>query len=218
MGSTRERTNQRDRLRVAVLLSGTGRTLENLLRASSAGEIDLDFGKVVSSRASVRGNEIARSAGVPLAIVPRRRFESTESFSRAVYAEIDPLEVDLILMAGFLCKLDVPARYAGRILNIHPSLLPLFGGQGLYGERVHQAVIDSGMKVSGCTVHFVDAEYDAGPIVLQACVPVLEGDTAQSLGARVFEQECALYPQAVRLFAQGRLCLEGRRVQILPER
>lgn len=203
-------------VRLGVLLSGTGRTLENLIRSVEAGELSARISVVVSSRQGVRGNEIARAAGLPLIVLPRREFPSATAFSDAVYTALDPFEVDLIVLAGFLAKLTIPARYEGRIMNIHPSLLPLFGGRGYYGERVHQAVLASGMKVSGCTVHFVDQHYDAGPIILQRCVPVLEDDTAATLAARVFEEECRLYPEAIRLFAEGRLRIEGRRVRILP--
>ena len=202
-----ERADTRERgfLRVAVLLSGTGRTLENLIELTGRGELPASVVGVVSSRASVRGNEVARAAGLPLVVVPRRRFASVESFSEAVYAALDPLAVDLVVLAGFLSQLTIPPNYRDRIMNIHPSLLPLFGGLGFWGERVHRAVLDSGMKVSGCTVHFVDERYDAGPIILQRCVPVLEDDTPASLGARVFAAERRLYPEAIRLFAQDRL-------------
>jgi formyltetrahydrofolate-dependent phosphoribosylglycinamide formyltransferase len=212
-----EATMNHSPLKIAVLLSGTGRTLENLLAHSAAGRVSIDVRLVLSTRLAVRGNEVAREAGLPLAVVPRRRFATEREFSDAAYAHLDPLDVDLIVMAGFLSKLLIPERYRGRVMNIHPSLLPLFGGHGLYGGKVHEAVIASGMKVSGCTVHFVDEEYDAGPIILQACVPVLETDTAEALGARGFEQECRLYPEALRLFAAGRLRIDGRRVRILPE-
>lgn len=191
-------------LRAAVLLSGTGRTLANLMTAFASGKPRARILKVVSSRQNVRGNQIAQDAGIPLAIIPRRNHPSIESFSQAVFAELDRLELDVILLAGFLCKLDIPPMFIGKILNIHPSLLPLFGGQGMYGDRVHTAVLESGMRVSGCTVHFVDNEYDAGPIVLQECVPVYPDDDVSSLAARVFELECRLYPEAIRKFAEDR--------------
>lgn len=207
-----------DRTRVVVLLSGSGRTLENLIRANGDGRIDIDITRVISSRASVRGVDVARGAGIPLSIISRRSFSTAKSFSDAVHEVLRPEQPDLVVMAGFLSKIAIPDHLTGRVMNIHPALLPLFGGRGYYGSRVHQSVLDSGMKVSGCTVHFVDENYDAGPIILQACVPVLEDDDAESLGARVFQQECVLYPQAVRLFAENRLRLEGRRVRILPAR
>jgi folate-dependent phosphoribosylglycinamide formyltransferase PurN len=136
-------------------------------------------------------------------------------FSRQVFKLIDDAGADLIVLAGWLCLLEIPAKYVGRILNIHPALLPSFGGMGMYGKKVHEAVLAHGCKVSGCTVHFVDAQYDNGPIVIQRSCPVLEDDTAETLAARVFEQEKLAYPEAIRLFAEGRLKIEGRRVRVL---
>ncbi len=203
------------RLRVVVLLSGSGRTLENFIRANDEGRIAVDFARVISSRSKVRGVEVADRAGIPLSIIPRRQFETVEAFSDAVHEALDPEQPDLVLMAGFLSKIAIPPPFDGRVMNIHPALLPLFGGQGNYGHRVHERVLESGMKVTGCTVHFVDEHYDAGPIILQSCVPVLDDDVAGTLGARVFAQECELYPQAIRLFAEDRLRIEGQRVKIL---
>ena len=203
-------------LRLAVLISGAGRTLENLITLTNRGELPARIATVVSSRADVRGNAIAEEAGIPLAVVPRGRFKSTEEFSGAIYDALLPMEIDLVVMAGFLCKINVHPAFEGRIMNIHPSLLPLFGGKGLYGGRVHQAVLDSGMKISGCTVHFVNESYDAGPIILQTAVPVLDDDTPSTLAARVFQEERRAYPEAIRLFAAGRLQIEGQQVRILP--
>jgi phosphoribosylglycinamide formyltransferase-1 len=205
------------RLRLGVLISGTGRTLANLLRVAAAGELPAEVSVVVSSRRDVPGNQIARDHGIPLVIVDAREVRGIEAFSDAVYRALDEYRVDLVTMAGFLRRILIRPDYRGRIMNIHPSLLPLFGGKGMYGERVHRAVLAAGMKVSGCTVHFVNEEYDAGPIILQACVPVLEDDTPETLASRVFAEECRLYPEAIRLYAAGRLRLEGNRVRILPE-
>jgi phosphoribosylglycinamide formyltransferase 1 len=203
-------------LRVVVLLSGTGRTLENLLKKRAAGALAIDVIRVISSRDNVRGNDVARSADIPLSIVPRRRFETPEAFSDAMLVMIGQERPDLVVMAGFLSKIAIPDELVGRVMNIHPALLPMFGGLGHYGHRVHEQVLASGMKVSGCTAHFVDDEYDAGPIIAQACVPVLDDDDADSLAARVFASECELYPRAIRLFAEDRLRIEGRRVYVLP--
>jgi phosphoribosylglycinamide formyltransferase-1 len=204
-------------LRLAVLLSGTGRTLENLIGVIDRRELPATIVQVITSRRDARGNGIARQAGIPLVAIERRLFASVDAFSRAIYRVLEPWDVDLVVMAGFLCKISIHPDFEGRIMNIHPSLLPLFGGKGLYGDRVHQAVLDAGMKVTGCTVHFVDEHYDAGPIILQACVPVLENDIARSLAIRVFAEERRLYPEAIRLFAAGRLRISGRRVRILPQ-
>jgi formyltetrahydrofolate-dependent phosphoribosylglycinamide formyltransferase len=202
-------------LRVAVLLSGSGRTLENLLRLRAAGELPVDIPVVVSSRAAVRGVEVARSAGIETHVASRRDYPTPSALSARVARLLAPHRIDLIVLAGFLSQLEILPEWHGRMLNIHPSLLPLFGGRGLYGTRVHEAVLASGMKVTGCTVHFVNAEYDAGPIVLQRCLPVREDDTPETLGARVFAEECIAYPEAIRLFAAGRLQLEGERVRVL---
>jgi phosphoribosylglycinamide formyltransferase 1 len=202
-----------DLARVAVLLSGSGRTLRNLLECSEPRGLPVRIARVISTRANVAGNSVATEAGIPLSVVPRREFESTEEFSQSILRVLDAEQPDLVVCAGFLSKLLVPDRYMGRIINIHPSLLPLFGGKGLYGDRVHRAVLDSGMKVTGCTVHFVDNAYDAGPIIAQRCVSVLPDDTVEAVAGRVFEEECRLYPAVIRDIVQGRTWLEGRAVQ-----
>jgi phosphoribosylglycinamide formyltransferase-1 len=204
-----------DRLRVAVLLSGTGRSLENLLERRARGELAIDIPIVISTRPGVRGLAVAASAGIETHVVSRRDAPTPELLSARVTTLLAPHEIGLITLAGFLAQLQVLPEWAGRIMNIHPALLPLFGGLGFYGARVHQAVLAAGMKVSGCTVHFVNAEYDAGPIILQRCVPVLEDDTPDTLGARVFDAECAAYPEAIRLFQAGRLRVVDGRVQVL---
>jgi formyltetrahydrofolate-dependent phosphoribosylglycinamide formyltransferase len=187
---------------LAVLLSGTGRTLENLLRVIAAGELDARVGVVVSSVPGVRGLQIAGDAGIPHLTIRRRDYPSDEAYSQAIYAALAPSRPDLILLAGFLRRLVVPPEWAGRILNIHPALLPESGaaGRGFYGERVHAAVLASGATVSGATVHVVDDGYDTGPIFLKTAVPVLPGDTVERLAARVFAAECELYPAAIRKY------------------
>lgn len=206
--------SRRERLRVAVLLSGTGRTLENLLACRARGELNIDIVGVVSSRPGVRGLEIAQAAGLPTHVVSSAALRKPVELSAEVRALLGPQGADLLALAGFLRRLDVLPEWRNRIINVHPSLLPLFGGQGMYGGRVHQAVLDAGVRVSGATVHFVNEAYDAGPIMLQHCVPVLETDDAAALGARVFDLECKLYPQAIQLIADGLVRIEGRRVRI----
>lgn len=201
--------------RVAVLLSGTGRSLENLLACRARGELGIDIPVVVSTRAGVRGVEIAEAAGIETHVIRRRDAPTPEDLSARVAAALAPHGVDLLVLAGFLSQLRILPEWEGRMLNIHPSLLPLFGGKGYYGTRVHEAVLAAGMKVTGCTVHFVDAEYDAGPIILQRCLAVREDDTPQTLGARVFALECEAYPEAIRLFAAGRLRIADRVVRVL---
>ncbi len=201
-------------LRMAVLLSGRGSTLENLLRRIDAGELDAQVVHVHSSRSDARGLELARSRGIPTSVCRRREYPSPEEFSRAVFAQVEPARPHLIVMAGYVKLLQIPPRWEHRVMNVHPSLIPAFCGQGYYGLRVHQAVLEYGCKITGCTVHFVDNQYDHGPIILQRPVPVEEGDTPQRLAARVQAAERELYPQAIALFAAGRLHVEGRWVRI----
>jgi phosphoribosylglycinamide formyltransferase-1 len=201
-------------LKIAALVSGSGTTLQNLLDVIAAGQLDAEISVVIGSKPGLKGLERAAAAKVMNFVVERAAFgDDVAAFSKAVFDLIDDAAVDLVCCAGWLCLLDIPDRYRGRILNIHPALLPSFGGKGMYGRRVHQAVIDHGCKVSGCTVHFVDATYDTGPIVLQRACPVLDDDTADTLAARVFEAEKIAYPEAIRLFQQGGLMIEGRRVK-----
>lgn len=203
------------RLRVAVLLSGSGRTLENLVRLRDLGKLEIDLSIVIASREGVRGLEVAADEGIAAHVVSRKAYPTPAVMSARIAEVLTPHDIDLILLAGYLSQLQILPEWEGRMMNIHPSLLPLFGGKGLYGSRVHDAVLASGMKVSGCTVHLVNADYDGGPIVLQRCVPVLDDDTAASLGARVFAAECEAYPEAIRLFAQRRLVVEGKRVRVV---
>ena len=179
-------TQATQRLQVAVFLSGTGRTLENLLARRTSGDLDIDIPIVISSRSGVRGLEVASTAGIETHVVRRREHPTPSEMSARIQEVLAPHQIDLIVLAGFLSQLEILPEWEGRMLNIHPSLLPLFGGRGLYGHRVHEAVLASGMQVTGCTVHLVNAEYDAGPIVLQRCLPILDDDTPETLGARVF--------------------------------
>lgn len=204
-----------DPIRPGVLLSGSGTTLQNLLDRIADGRLSARIACVVSSKAGVAGLERARTAGVPAFTVERKSCASREEFSNRILDHCRGAGVDLVCMAGFLQLLTIPPDFAGRVMNIHPALLPAFGGKGYHGLHVHQAVLDLGVRVTGCTVHFADNEYDHGPIILQRAVPVEEDDSAESLQARVFAAECEAYPEAIRLFAEGRLRLEGRRVRVL---
>lgn len=185
--------------RLTVLLSGSGRTLANMIDHTWRGLLDAEIVSVISSKAGVRGLDIAVEAGIPSTVITRQPFADDQTFSDAVFASVAQFEPDLLICAGYLKKLVVTERWDGRILNIHPSLIPESNaaGAGFYGLKVHQAVLDSGACVSGATVHVVDNEYDQGPIVLKEMVPVLPGDTAEVLAARVFELECSLYPRAI---------------------
>jgi len=185
--------------RLAVLLSGSGRTLENLLDRIAAGRLAATVAIVVASRPEVRGVDIARRAGLPVEVLPRED-RSTAAWSAAIFAACRSASAELVVMAGFLHLLEIPADFAGRVINIHPSLLPAFGGKGFHGEHVHRAVLERGCTVSGCTVHLVDDQYDHGRILLQATVPVLPDDTVSSLAARVFAAECDALPDAISRF------------------
>jgi formyltetrahydrofolate-dependent phosphoribosylglycinamide formyltransferase len=200
-----------------VFVSGSGRTLQNFIDLRAAGALPIDIPLVIGSRPGLLGVERATRAGIPAEVVERKRFATLGDFSNTVFSLCDRAKVDLICLAGWLCLLEIPERYLGRMMNVHPALLPSFGGKGMFGHHVHQAVLDHGCKVSGCTVHILDNTYDTGPIVLQRTCPVLEDDTADSLADRVFEQEKIAYPEAIRLFAQRRLKIEGRRVRVLPQ-
>ncbi len=202
-------------IRLGVLLSGGGTTLVNLLERIDAGSLPAKVATVVASR-PCRGVERAEAAGLDVHIVPYRDIPDRDAYSAAIIEHLDAAEVDLVCMAGFLSLWTIPPRYEGRVMNIHPALLPSFGGRGMFGHHVHEAVLAHGCKVSGCTVHFVNNEYDAGPIILQSPVPALDTDTPETLAARVFEQECIALPEAVRLFAADRLTLDGRVVRIAP--
>lgn len=205
-------------LRGAVLLSGSGRTLENFFELAERGELPLDVRLVISSSREAFGLQRAARRGVAAVSLVRKEFGSHEAYSEAIFAACREARVDVVLLAGFLKLLrPIPGDFQGKVLNIHPALIPAFCGRGYYGDRVHQAVLDSGVEVTGCTVHFVDDEYDHGPIVLQRTVPVLAEDDVPTLADRVFAEETLAYPEAIRLFAAGRLKIEGRRVRVLAE-
>lgn len=204
------------KLKLAVLLSGSGTTLQNILDEIRAGRLDASVEIVIASRPGLKGTERAEVAGLKNVVVSRKDFADVPTFSREVFEHIEAVSPDLICLAGWLCLLDIPAKWVGKMMNIHPALLPSFGGKGMYGHHVHEAVLAHGCKVAGCTVHFVDNSYDTGPIIVQRTCPVLEDDTPDTLAARVFEQEKLAYPEAIRLFGASRLKIEGRRVRILP--
>jgi len=201
-------------INLAVLVSGSGTTLQNLIDRIASCELDANIRLVIGSKPDLLGLRRATQANLRTEIVDRRIYSDCSDFSQKVFSLCGGAKVNLICLAGWLCLLQIPSEFEGRIMNIHPSLLPSFGGPGMFGRRVHQAVLDYGCKVSGCTVHFVDATYDTGPIILQRTCPVLEDDTSEALARRVGEQERIAYPEAIRLFQSGRLTIEGRRVRI----
>ena len=191
-------------LRLAVLLSGSGRTLENLLDRIAAGRLAASVERVVSSRDDVRGVRLAERAGIPVTVLPPAG-RPLADWSDSIFAACREARPDLVVMAGFLHLVAIPADFAGRVINIHPALLPAFGGKGFHGMHVHRAVVARGCTVSGCTVHLVDNEYDHGRILLQKAVPVLRDDSPESLAARVFAAECETLPEASNRIASGDL-------------
>jgi len=203
-------------LKLAVLLSGSGTTLENIFEHIEDGRLDAEVCLVVSSRADAYGLKRAEKRGIVTHVVPSKKYVNIDEFSDRVTDALDCDKPDLILLAGFMCLYKVPDHYLGKIMNVHPALIPMFAGKGFYGHHVHEAVLARGCKVTGCTVHFVDNVYDNGPIIMQKTVEVNDGDTPDSLAERVQAEERNIYPEAIRLFGEGRLAIEARRVHILP--
>ena len=203
---------------LAVLLSGGGRTLENILEHIREGKLAARVVAVISSREDAYGLVRAKRAGIDTHCVPHKLYQGDDAgkFSREINRILSRYPVDLLVMAGFMHLFKAAEKYKGRVMNIHPALIPSFCGKGCYGRHVHRAVLDYGVKISGCTVHFADDVYDRGPIILQAAVPVKDDDTPDTLAARVFAEECKLYPRAIQLFAEGRLKIRGRKVYIKP--
>jgi len=200
--------------RIAVLISGGGTTLRNLIEKINAGQLPVEIGLVISSSPAARGLQFAHDADIPEVVVERKAFASQEDFSRDIFDRCRASHIDLVVMAGFLKRLTIPEDFNNRVVNIHPALIPAFCGAGYYGHHVHEAALEYGVKISGCTVHFADNQYDHGPVIVQRTVPVLDDDTPDSLAARVFEAECEAYPEALRLLAAGRVTVEGRRVRV----
>jgi phosphoribosylglycinamide formyltransferase-1 len=183
--------------RFAVLVSGTGRHLENLARLAAEGALAGTPALVVSNKAGVAALDRAARAGVEALVLDAQKNLCDAEFSAQVFAAIDARGCDTVVLAGFLRKLEIPARWAGRVVNIHPALLPAFGGKGFYGDRVHRAVLERGCQVTGCTVHLVDDEYDHGRVLVQRWCPVEADDTPASLAARVFSEELLALPEAL---------------------
>ena len=195
-----------------VLCSGRGTDLQSIIDAIGRGEVNAEIAVVLADKPEAFALERAKKAGIKAVCVNRKQYDGRESFEKALIAELEEAGVTLVVLAGFM-RILTPVfvhHFAGRIMNIHPALLPSFPG-----AHAHRDVLAYGVKVSGCTVHFVDEGTDSGPIILQAAVPVLDGDTEETLGARVLEQEHIIYPQAIQLYCEGRLQVDGRQVRIL---
>lgn len=184
-------------LPIAVFLSGSGRTLANLIRHRDENGLPIDIRVVIGSRSPLRGLEIAESDGIETRVIRQNDFSTAEDYSRAMFDPVDQCGAKYVVMAGFLKHVLIPPSFTNRVINIHPSLLPKYGGQGMYGHHVHEAVIAAGETRSGCTVHFVDNLYDNGPVLHQRSCDVLAGDTADALAARVFQEECSALPEAI---------------------
>ena len=202
-----------DKLRLGVLLSGGGRTLLNICDEIDAGRLDAEVAVVIASR-QCKGIERAEARGLAVHLVPHKQMPDVETYSARIVELLDAAGVGLVIQAGLLSLWRIPPQYEWRVMNIHPALLPKFGGTGMWGHHVHEAALAAGEAESGCTVHFVTNEYDAGPIILQRTVPVQPDDDADTLAGRVFEQECIAYPQAIRLFAAGKLSVKDGKVVI----
>jgi phosphoribosylglycinamide formyltransferase-1 len=202
-------------LKLAVLISGGGRTLKNFIDLAAEGDLPADIRLVISSSVKAGGLKFAEDARIPTAVFSRRNFESVNDYGNAIFDACRDADVDYVAMAGFMKLAPVPADLENRVINIHPALIPAFCGHGMYGHHVHQAVLDYGAKITGCTVHFVDNEYDRGPIIWQQPVPVFDDDDADSLAARVFQAEKEAYPHVLKLLAAGKIRIEGRRVSII---
>jgi len=206
--------------RLAVLLSGTGSTMVNLHDHIDRGDVPAEIAVVVSSRKKALGLERAKERGIPTEILTRKPFKTDgvfdeSAYARALVSRLEPFAPDLVVLAGFMTRLAQPILDRFDIVNVHPALLPMFGGKGYYGHHVHEAVLNAGVKITGATVHFADAVYDHGPIIAQEAVAVLEDDTPDTLADRVQAAERRIYPKAISLYAQGRIKREGNRVRIL---
>lgn len=213
-GKRKSTTPKEKPIRLGVLISGGGTTLINILKYINQDLLNAKVTVVISSRSTVAGIEKAKNAGLDVKIIRKKDYAGVDEFSRRIEEELVIAQVDLVIQGGWLCLWKIPARYKHRVMNIHPALLPSFGGKGMWGHHVHEAVLKAGCKVSGCTVHFCTNEYDKGPIVVQRTCEVKNDDTPDTLAARVFEQECIAYPQAIKLFAEGTLFVENSTTKI----
>lgn len=191
-------------LPIAVLISGGGTTLRNLIELRDRGMLPVDFRLVVSSKSQAGGLQYAEAAMIPTVVIPKIKAQSAQEHSESIFGPVRDGGAELVVMGGYLQHVLIPADFEKKVINIHPSLIPSFSGRGMYGLKVHQAALDFGVKVTGCTVHFVDNEYDHGPIILQRTCQVFETDTAESLQRRVFELECEALPHAIRMIAARR--------------
>ncbi len=206
-------------MNIAVFASGRGSNLMAILNAIKKNVLKAKISVVISNNSNAGALEIARANGIDALHISRKQFSSDEEYVKKILDELKSRNIQLIVLAGYMKKIppEVIKEYPNRILNIHPALLPAFGGQGMYGLNVHKAVIESGVKITGVTVHIVDEEYDHGPIVMQRAVEVKDDDTPETLAQRVLEVEHEVYPQAIKLFVEEKVKVLGRKVLIQNE-
>ena len=204
------------KVKVGVLASGGGTNLQAIIDRAADGRLAAEVAIVMSDVADAYALARARIAAIHYAFIDPHDFPNREAYNERLIEKLRDHEVELVALAGYLriTTDNFVDAFEGRIMNIHPSLIPAFCGKGMHGLRVHQAALDYGVKVTGCTVHFVTKEVDAGPIILQRTAPVMDDDTAETLSARVLEQEHEAYSEAIQLFAEGRLRIVGRRVHV----
>lgn len=202
--------------RIAVLISGGGTTLRNLIEYRQSGKLHAEIAVVISSTDEAKGLGFAEQESIPARVVPFRRFASPHAMGEEVFAICREFGVDLVVMGGFLRQAEIPSDFENRVINIHPSLIPAFCGKGMYGRRVHEAVLAAAAPVTGCTVHFVDNEFDHGPVIAQRSVDVLPGDSPEQLASRVFKEECRLYPEVINAIAAGVVGVVGDEVVFAP--
>ena len=202
--------------KIGVLVSGGGTNLQAIIDACESGVIPGEVAVVISNKKDAFALERAKKHDIPRVFIDRKECRDSNEFSQKISTELKKYNVHLVCLAGFLMKLsdEFIEEHKNRIINVHPSLLPAFGGHGMYGHHVHEAVLASGAKFTGPSVHFVEQEYDKGPIILQAVVPVLDDDSADSLGKRVLTQEHKIFPEAIKLFCENKLEVTGNRVKI----
>jgi len=205
-----------NKVKLGVLISGSGSNLQSIIDYIEAGHLSAKIEVVISNEPDAYGLTRAQNHGLKTMLVNHKDFPSREAFDERLVEVLKENNIELVVLAGFM-RVITPTflrAFPTRVMNIHPALLPSFGGQGMWGHHVHEAVLAAGAKVSGCTVHFCTNEYDKGPIIVQRTCEVKEGDTPDTLAARVFEQECIAYPQAIKLFAEGKLLVQNNKIKM----
>jgi phosphoribosylglycinamide formyltransferase-1 len=201
-------------LPIAVLISGGGTTLRNLIAKLREGKLNAEIRLVVSSNPAAKGLAFAKDAGIKTLVVEKKKELSAEQYSEATFGPCRKAGAKTVVMGGFLKHVLIPPDFENRVVNIHPALIPEFCGKGMYGHHVHDAVLAAGAKTSGCTVHFVDNIYDHGPVILRRSVPVMPGDSPETLASRVFNAECEALPEALNLIADGKVSVQSGVVKI----